>query len=104
VRRAVGRRVAFGLELFAAAGRVVAFFAALLGVLADDDPPPSCAVELAIGSASTEARAKMVASRGACRGELRREKITMFDLATGVPGTAKTAGLSVRVPSWYLRT
>jgi hypothetical protein len=98
VRRAVGRRVVFGFELFAAAGRVVAFLAPLLALVVDD-APPSCAVELAIGSASARVVAKAMASRGACRGELRREKITMFDLATGVPGTAETAGLALTCPT-----
>ena len=80
----------------------MAFFAALVGLLLAEVEPPSCAVELAIGSASSDAAAKTVASRGACRGEIRREKITMFDLATGVPGTVKTADSSVRVPDQYL--
>ena len=104
MRRVAGRRAALGFERFAAVGRAVAFFAALDEPLLAEAEPPSCAVELAIGSASSDAAAKTVASRGVCRGKMRREKITMFDLATGVPGTAKTAGLSVRVPDRYLRT
>jgi hypothetical protein len=70
----------------------VAFLAALAGLLLVDGEPPSCAVELAIGSANKVAAAKAVASRGVPRGKMRREKITMFDLATGVPGTAEIAG------------
>ena len=77
---------AFGLlDQWREAARVLAALAPL------DDALPFCAVELASGEASIAAATKTRASRGGRRGELRREVITMSDLATGVPGTAKTA-------------
>ena len=103
VRRAVGRRVALAFELLVDAGRVVAFFALLLG-LAAVPGLPFCAVELAAGTASSEATARTLKTRGTSRVEMRREVITMFDLATGVPGTAKSAGLAVTRPTRYAAT
>jgi hypothetical protein len=98
-RRAVGRRVAFVFELFAAVGRVVVL-APPVGLERADGVPPSCAVELASGSVSAAVATKTVTSRGARRGELRREVITMSDLATGVPGTPDNTDLLDKVPDW----
>jgi hypothetical protein len=81
--RVVGRRVGFRVA-FRAAGRVPVALRPGAGTLAAADPP-FWAAELAIGAASA-AKSAPVARRRAPR-IIECSRITMTDVATGVPGT-----------------